>query len=32
MPDYLHLSAEGYRIWGEAIAPTVAAMMKGTAK
>jgi lysophospholipase L1-like esterase len=23
MPDFLHLSAEGYRIWGEAIAPTV---------
>jgi lysophospholipase L1-like esterase len=23
MPDYLHLSARGYEIWGDAIAPTV---------
>jgi lysophospholipase L1-like esterase len=27
MPDYLHLSAKGYEIWGDAIAPTVKQMM-----
>ncbi len=27
MPDFLHLSARGYEIWGEAIAPTVREMM-----
>jgi len=27
MPDYLHLSARGYEIWGEAIAPAVNKMV-----
>jgi lysophospholipase L1-like esterase len=27
MPDFLHLSAQGYEIWGEAIAPTVREMI-----
>jgi len=27
MPDFLHLSGRGYEIWGEAIAPTVRAMI-----
>jgi len=27
MPDYLHLSARGYEIWGEAIDPTVQEML-----
>jgi lysophospholipase L1-like esterase len=27
MPDYLHLSARGYEIWGDAIAPTVKEMV-----
>lgn len=28
MPDYLHLSAAGYKIWGEAIEPTVKELMQ----
>jgi lysophospholipase L1-like esterase len=28
MPDYLHLSPDGYRRWAQAIAPTVEEMMK----
>jgi lysophospholipase L1-like esterase len=28
MPDFLHLSAEGYKIWADAIAPTVEGLMK----
>jgi lysophospholipase L1-like esterase len=28
MPDFLHLSARGYQIWGEAIAPAVAALAR----
>lgn len=28
MPDFLHLSAKGYDIWAEAIAPTVQEMLK----
>jgi lysophospholipase L1-like esterase len=28
MPDYLHLSAEGYRRWADAITPVVEAMLK----
>lgn len=28
MPDYLHLSADGYRRWADAITPTVEAMLK----
>jgi beta-glucosidase len=27
MPDFLHLSAKGYRIWAEAIEPTVAKLL-----
>jgi len=27
MPDFLHLSAKGYEIWGDAIAPTVKELM-----
>jgi lysophospholipase L1-like esterase len=27
MPDYLHLSARGYEIWGDAIAPAVQSMV-----
>jgi lysophospholipase L1-like esterase len=30
MPDYLHLSARGYEIWGEAIAPAVNEMVGKT--
>ena len=29
MPDFLHLSAQGYTIWAEAVAPKVAELMKG---
>lgn len=28
MPDYLHLSAKGYEIWGEAITPTLKELLK----
>lgn len=28
MPDYLHLSAQGYQIWADAIGPKVAELMK----
>jgi lysophospholipase L1-like esterase len=28
MPDFLHLSARGYAIWGEAVAPLLAEMLK----
>ena len=28
MPDYLHLSTKGYQIWGDAIAPTIQALVK----
>jgi lysophospholipase L1-like esterase len=28
MPDALHLSAKGYQIWADAVAPTLAEMMK----
>lgn len=28
MPDFLHLNEKGYRIWAEAMEPTLAAMLK----
>lgn len=28
MPDFLHLSQRGYQIWADAIAPTLAELMK----
>jgi lysophospholipase L1-like esterase len=28
MPDFLHLSARGYEIWGEAVAPSVRELLK----
>jgi lysophospholipase L1-like esterase len=30
MPDYLHLSARGYRIWADAIEPRLARMVRGS--
>ena len=27
MPDYLHLSTKGYRIWAEAMEPTLWSML-----
>ncbi|MBX6314965.1 MAG: GDSL family lipase [Isosphaeraceae bacterium] len=30
MPDFLHLSSKGYRIWAEAMEPTLWEMMEGT--
>jgi lysophospholipase L1-like esterase len=27
MPDYLHLSPKGYRLWADAIEPTLWSMM-----
>ena len=29
MPDYLHLSPKGYRIWADAIEPTLWKLMEG---
>lgn len=29
MPDYLHLSSKGYRIWADAIEPTLWSMLEG---
>ena len=29
MPDYLHLTPKGYRIWADAIEPTLWEMMEG---
>jgi lysophospholipase L1-like esterase len=29
MPDYLHLSRKGYRIWADAIEPTLRSMLEG---
>ena len=29
MPDYLHLSPKGYRLWADAIEPTLWTMMEG---
>jgi lysophospholipase L1-like esterase len=30
MPDYLHLSRKGYRIWADAIEPTLWEMLEGS--
>ena len=29
MPDFLHLSRKGYRIWADAIEPTLRSMLEG---